>query len=340
MALADRLKDALSRVDPRLLATAERLLRKVPYVRERIDRETDELLGEMEPRLKPYRDAFPAYARLPEQGRPREELLRQVQQMQQQEEARWKEGFVSGAVYHGDEEHIRFLNQVYALCSQANPLHADLWPSVTKFEAEVVSMTARMLGGDAAPSACGSVSSGGTESILLAMKVYRDLARERGIREPEMVVPSSAHAAFDKAAQYFGLRQIKVPVAADLRADVAATRRALTRNTAVVVGSAPGFPHGAIDPIEELSELARSRGIGFHTDACLGGFILPFARKLGYPVPPFDLQLEGVTSISCDTHKFGYAAKGTSVVLYRSEALRHRQFYTATEWPGGLYYSP
>jgi len=261
--------------------------------------------------------------------------------MRRQEESRWKEGFVSGAVYHGDPEHIAFLDQVYALASQSNPLHSDLWPSATKFEAEVVSMTARMLGADAAPGVCGSVSSGGTESILLAMKAYRDQARlERGIQAPEMVVPTSAHAAFDKAAQYFGLKQVKVPVGPDLRADVAATRRALTRNTAVVVGSAPSFPHGAVDPIPELSELARAHGAGFHTDACLGGFLLPFARKLGYPVPAFDFTLPGVTSLSCDTHKYGYAAKGTSVVLYRTEALRHHQFYTATEWPGGLYFSP
>ena len=340
MALADRLKDALSRADPRLLAAAERLLRKVPSVRHRIDRETEDLLAEIEPRLKPYRELFPTYARLPEEGRPHEELLRQVEEMRAREEPRWKEGYASGAVYHGGEEHVRFLDQVSALCSQSNPLHSDLWPSITKFEAEAISMTARMLGGGDAPGACGSVSSGGTESILLAMKAYRDQARARGIRRPEMVVPSSAHAAFDKAAQYFGLRQVKVPVGEDLRADVRATRRALTRNTAVVVGSAPGFPHGAIDPIEELSELARAHGAGFHTDACLGGFLLPWARKLGYPVPAFDFSLPGVTSISCDTHKYGYAAKGTSVVLYRTEALRHHQFFTATDWPGGLYFSP
>src|SRR3954469_17970387 len=232
MALADRLKDALSRVDPRLLSAAEKLLRKVPLVRARIDRETDELLSEIEPTLKPYRGAFPTYPRLPEEGRPREEILDQVDQMRRQEESRWKEGFVSGAVYHGDPDHIAFLNQVYALTSQSNPLHSDLWPSATKFEAEVISMTCRMLGGDAAPGACGSVSSGGTESILLAMKAYRDQGAERGRPEPEMVVPSTAHAAFDKAAQYFGLKQVKVPVGEDLRADVAAPRRALTRNTA------------------------------------------------------------------------------------------------------------
>ncbi|HZI02611.1 MAG TPA: aminotransferase class V-fold PLP-dependent enzyme, partial [Archangium sp.] len=162
----------------------------------------------------------------------------------------------------------------------------------------------------------------------------------KGIIHPEMVAPSSAHPAFDKAAHYFGIKMVRVPVGPDYRADVKATRKAINRNTIVLIGSAPGFPHGVIDPIEELSELARKRGIGFHTDACLGGFVLPWARKLGYPVPGFDFRLPGVTSMSADTHKFGYAAKGTSVVLYRGTALRSYQYFTATEWPGGIYFSP
>jgi len=335
---------ALAKVPAPLLSLMERTLKRIPYLRERIDQETESVLEGLDHALKPYRGELPAFARLPEEGRPKEEILSQMETMRAREEPRWKEGYVSGAVYHGDPEHIRFMEQVYALNSQANPLHSDLWPSVNKFEAEVISMTARMLGaGDASgPSAiCGTVTSGGTESILMAMKAYRDWARsERGIDSPEIVAPNSAHAAFDKAAQYFGMKLVKVPVAEDFRADVKATRRAITRNTAVIVGSAPCFPHGAIDPIDELSELARSRNIGFHTDACLGGFLLPWARRLGYPVPAFDFSLPGVTSISCDTHKYGYAAKGTSVVMYRGEELRHHQYFTITEWPGGLYFSP
>jgi len=260
------------------------------------------------------------------------------------EASRWEDGFVSGAVYHGDEDHIRFLNRVYALNSQSNPLHFDIWPSATKFEAEIVSMTANMLAPQALKpeeSIRGTVSSGGTESILLAIKTYRDWAREKkGIKRPEMVVPTTAHVAFDKAAQYFRVKVKKIPVNADFRADVVAAKKAVNRNTIVMVGSAPGFPHGVIDPIEELSELARKRGIGFHTDACLGGFVLPWAQKLGYDVPPFDFRLPGVTSISVDTHKYGYAAKGTSVVLYRGGELPHYQYFAATEWPGGLYFSP
>jgi glutamate/tyrosine decarboxylase-like PLP-dependent enzyme len=221
-------------------------------------------------------------------------------------------------------------------------LHSDLWPSATKYEAEIVSMVAHLLGADAtADEICGTVSSGGTESILLAMKAYRDWARDRkGITQPEMIMPVTAHAAFEKAAEFFNIKPIRIPVDQNYRADVAAARRALTRNTTVIVGSAPSFPHGMIDPIGELSEIARQHHVGFHTDACLGGFILPFAEKLGYNIPSFDFRLAGVTSLSVDTHKYGYAAKGTSVVLYRGRELRHYQYYTAADWPGGLYFSP
>jgi len=185
------------------------------------------------------------------------------------------------------------------------------------------------------------VSSGGTESILLAMKTYRDWARDKkGITRPEMIVPVTAHAAFDKASQYFKINIRHIPVDENYRANVSAAREAITRNTVVMVGSAPSFPHGMVDPIEDLSELARQRGIGFHTDACLGGFVLPWAERLGYDVPPFDFSLPGVTSISADTHKYGYAAKGTSVILYRGLSLRRYQYFKATDWPGGLYFSP
>lgn len=298
----------------------------------------DEGVSSIERSVKPYRAEFPTYARIPDTGIPRGEVLDEVDRMLERERPRWEEGFASGSVYHGDPRHIAFLNEVYGRSSQANPLHADLWPSVVKFEAEIVAMTADMLGG--VPGVCGTVSSGGTESILLAMKVYRDRAYDRGISKPEMIVPSTVHAAFDKAADYFRIEKITVPVASDGRADVAATEAAITPDTAVIVGSAPCFPNGLIDPIAELAEIARARGIGFHTDACLGGFVLPWAEQLGYPVPPFDFRVPGVTSMSADTHKYGYAAKGTSVVLYRDAGLRHYQYYKTASWAGGLYFSP
>ena len=343
-----RIRRGLSRAGSRALDRLFQRAKRLPLLRERIAREYDKLLGEIRRAAKPYGDELPKTVALPEHGRKRDEVLAQLRMLATRERDRWRDGFVSGAVYHGDDEHIAFLSEIYAGYSQTNPLHADLWPSVVKLEAEIVAMTADMLGaaqvGDDARwpgGVCGVVSSGGTESIMLAMKTYRDWARaERGITKPEVVAPISAHVAFDKAAQSFGIELVRVPVGDDYRADVPAMRRAIGRNTICIVGSAPGFPHGVIDPIEELSELARARNIGFHTDACLGGFILPFARALGWPVPRFDFSLPGVTSISADTHKYGYAAKGTSVVLYRSPQLRRHQYFTATDWPGGLYLSP
>ena len=278
-------------------------------------------LAEIVAALRPYRDEVPTFERLPERGRDRAAVLADLEAMAARERPRWQDGHASGAVYHGDPEHIAFLAQAYALHSQSNPLHVDLWPSTTKFEAEIVAMTADMLGvGRTDDEIAGVVSSGGTESILLAVKAHRDRA---GVERPQLVLPETAHAAFDKAAHYFGVEAVEVPVGPDLRADVAAIERRSTDRTVLVVGSAPSFPHGVIDPIAELSELARARGIGFHTDACLGGFVLPFAERLGHDVAPFDFRLPGVTSMSADTHKYGYAAKGTSVVLYRGAELRH-----------------
>ncbi len=285
--------------------------------------------------LRPYRDLVPTFERLPEQGRERGAVLADLETMAARERPGWADGKASGAVYHGDPEHVAFLATAYALHSQSNPLHVDLWPSATKFEAEIVAMTADMLSGG--EDIAGVVSSGGTESIMLAVKAHRDRV---GMERPQMALPVTAHAAFDKAAQCFGVEAVKVPVGPDMRADVAATEAALTDRTVLVVGSAPSYPHGVIDPIEDLSELARARGIGFHTDACLGGFLLPFASRLGYDVPRFDFRLPGVTSMSADTHKYGYAAKGTSVVLYRGDELRHAQYFAYSDWPGGLYMTP
>jgi sphinganine-1-phosphate aldolase len=303
-----------------------------------------DLMASLDAQLKPYRGEFPSFGKLPEEGLPRDEVAGLVERLAGLEEHRWRDGFASGAVYHGDPGHVAFLNRVYAAQSQSNPLHPDLWPSATKFEAEIVSMTAHMLGAEHAAAdapVVGAVSSGGTESILLAMKAYRDFARERrGIAEPEIVAPVTAHAAFDKAAKFFDMPLVRVGVDKDFKADLAAMGDAVTERTAVVVGSAPGFPHGVIDPIPEIAALAAERGAGCHVDACLGGFIVPWAQRLGYPVPPFDFRLPGVTSMSADTHKYGYAAKGTSVVLYRGKELRQFQFYTVTDWPGGLYLSP
>jgi glutamate/tyrosine decarboxylase-like PLP-dependent enzyme len=339
---ADALIQKLGNLNPKLVAVIEKYLNKLPGVRKEIDKQTDEVMKDLEGSVRPYTSDYTTFKRLPNEGVNRDNILSDMESMAALEKDRWKDGYVSGTVYHGNEEHISFLNKVYATNSQANPLHSDLFPSTSKYEAEIISMTAGMLGADnAEEEICGSVSSGGTESILLAMKTYRDRARvEKNIKRPEMVVPVTAHAAFNKAAQYFNIKLKQVPIGKDFKVDVKAVKRAINSNTIVIVGSAPTFPHGVVDHIEELSSLAAKKKVGLHVDACLGGFMLPWIKQLDYNVPEFDFSLKGVTSMSADTHKYGYAAKGTSVVLYRSLELRRYQYFTITDWPGGLYFSP
>ncbi len=343
----DKLLNLTAKLPKRLHGPLEKVMRKLPGVQKMMDAEYKALLADMEKDLRPYDDMIPPFAQMPDQGLPPEEIMDMMRRMQEQEDGRWRDGYASGAVYHGDPEHIAFMNQVYALHSQTNPLHADLWPSAVKYDAEIVAMTADMLNADEAErlhpgtQVCGSVTSGGTESILMAMKSYRDWARQKkGIKRPNIVIPITAHPAFDKAGEYFGIQVIRTPVGPDYRADVRAMKKAINSNTIALAGSAPAFPHGVIDPIPEMSALAREGGVGFHTDACLGGFIVPWAEKLGYPVPVIDFRLPGVTTISVDTHKYGYTAKGTSVALYRHPGLRRYQYFSVTDWPGGLYASP
>ncbi len=314
----------------------------IPGLSRYIEAQHEGMFAELEESIKPYHQRFPRFKALPDQGLAAPQISAWVREMSSEESRVWEQGFASGSVYHGDREHMALLNEVYALTSQTNPLHSDIWPSINKFEAEIVAMTALMLGADEnAPAPVGgTVTSGGSESIMLAMKTYRDYARQkRGIKHPEAIIPLTAHAAFDKACHYFTIKKISVAVGSDYRASVEAVRLALSRNTIVIVGSAPSFPHGVIDPIAELAALAQQRGIGFHTDACLGGFFLPWVPEK-YQVPAFDFRVPGVSSISADTHKFGYASKGSSVLLFRDGAMRHFQYFVSTEWPGGLYFSP
>ena len=294
--------------------------------------------------LHPYRGELETYTRLPQKGRDRQNILDELRRIARCEDARWETGQVSGTYYHAGKSHFQLLNEAFGLFSHVNILQRDMCPSGTKFEAEIVSMTAGLLNADAVEppgGVCGSITSGGTESIMLPMLAYREWGRaERGITAPEMIVPSTAHPAFDKGAHYFGIKLIKVPVAADLLADVEAIQARITGNTVAIAGTAGNYPHGLIDPLERLSEVALRRRVCMHVDGCYGGFLLPWIERLGYEVPPFDFRLPGVTSMSCDTHKWGYGPKGASVVLYRSKALRRYQYLSATEFPGGNNASP
>ncbi len=276
---------------------------------------------------------------LPQKGKTAENVLSAMADLREND-ARWREGRTWSLVFHAGDEIADLLKQAYTMFFSENGLNPMAFPSLKRFEAEVVAMTADLLGGD--QETVGNMTSGGTESILMAVKTARDWARAKkpSAAEPEMILPATAHPAFEKAAHYFDVRPVRIPVRADFRAHVAAAKAAVSPNTILMAGSAPSYPQGVIDPIAELAQIAQEQGILFHVDACVGGFMLPFVRDLGYPVPDFDFRVPGVTSISVDLHKYAYAAKGSSLILYRDPALRRYQFCVQTDWSGGIYASP
>jgi glutamate/tyrosine decarboxylase-like PLP-dependent enzyme len=292
----------------------------------------------------PYEGRFPVTRGLPESGRPRPEVLAELAAMASEEDAAWETGKVSGTMYAGDHEHYAFLTEAFGRFAHASALQRDLSPSATKFEGEVIAMVLDLMHAPAAPDAdpVGLVTTGGTGSILHALIAYREhAAQARGITRPNLVKPETAHPAFDKGCHLFGIECRTVPVdPATTLVDPARMAAEIDENTIALVGSAGNYPYGTIDPIAELGAVAVEHGVGLHVDACLGGFILPFGEELGYPIPPFDFRVPGVTSISLDTHKYGYALKGSSTVVFRDRALRNSQYFRVIEWSGGKYISP
>jgi glutamate/tyrosine decarboxylase-like PLP-dependent enzyme len=255
------------------------------------------------------------------------------------DDAKWKDGRTFSLVYFAGDEVSALLKEAYGEFIAENGLSPVAFPSLRQMECEVVSMAAALLNGN--EDVAGTMTSGGTESIMMAIKAAREWGKkEKGFKRPHMIVPASAHPAFDKAMHYFDVDYSHAPLLPDFRVDVGAMERLIRPESVLLVGSAPSYPHGVIDDITAIASLAKSKGILCHVDACLGGFFLPFARKLGRAMPAFDFAVDGVTSMSADLHKYGYAAKGASVVLYRSGSLRKHQFFTYAGWNGGLYASP
>lgn len=279
-------------------------------------------------------------ARFPENGTPASELRDQLRS-RRAGDADWRSGRIWSLVYAAGPEHDAVVQDAYREFASENLLGPTAFPSLATMEKEVVWMLLDLLGADP-KTAGGTMTSGGTESIILAVKAYRDRARvERpGITEPEMVVPITAHPAFLKAGNLLGVKAVPVPIDDTFRADPDAFAAAISESTIVGCASAPCFPYGVVDPIDDLAAVTSQRGIGLHIDAALGGFALPFVRDLGHKVPPFDFGVPGVTSITADLHKYGYGPKGSSTVLYRDRALRRYQFSAYTDWPGGVLASP
>ena len=275
---------------------------------------------------------------MPDTGRPADEILHELQEYVAGDPD-YRHGRAWSLVYYLDDAHDDFLASAYRICSSANGLNPGAFRSLKRLETEVIAATARLLHGD--DQVCGVVTSGGTESCLLAVKTYRDLARAtRRVRAPEMILPVTAHVAWFKASEYFDVKVRTLPVGDDFRVSLDRLERMINRNTVLVVGSAPEYPHGLIDPIERMGEIAARRGVPLHVDACVGGFILPFMAMNGVELPRWDYRVPGVTSISADLHKYGYAAKGAATITYRNLELLKHQMFVYEDWPGGIFASP
>jgi glutamate/tyrosine decarboxylase-like PLP-dependent enzyme len=286
-------------------------------------------------------DVFP-HTPIPQRGLARQDVLAQLLAMKKGDQD-WRGGRVFSLVYSAGDEVHELLQDALSLYSAENGLNVLAFPSIGTMQHDIVSNTATLLGADEPESGGdveGYLTSGGTESLLQAVKTARDVARkERGIQRPQVVAAESAHAAFTKAADYFDVELVRVPVGRDFRVDVDALADACTDDTIMVVGSAPTYPQGVVDPIADIAALALERGILCHVDACMGGFLLPFLTQLGRFDEPFDFRVPGVTSISADVHKYGYASKGVSVILYRTHALARHQVFVTSDWLGGFYAS-
>ena len=293
----------------------------------------------------PYADRFPVLRGLPSEGRARTAIVDELRELATQEDKAWETGKCSGTMYCGDHDHYAFMNEVFGLFGHMNILQRDMCPSATRFEGEIIAMTLDLMHADAADSAdtgpVGMVTTGGTGSILHSVLAYRESAHARGIDRPSIVKPETGHPAFDKACHLVGVEMRHAAVDPETaQADLDSVRSLIDDTTVAMIGSACNYGYGTIDPIGEMGQLALERDIGLHVDGCLGGFILPWGEQLGYDIPPFDFRVPGVTTISADTHKYAYGFKGTSVLLFRDQALRNGQYFYLTDWTGGKYCSP
>ncbi|EWC47596.1 hypothetical protein DRE_03216 [Drechslerella stenobrocha 248] len=323
-----------------LRSAAYGIILQAPGVKGKVKAQLDDATAKLEDKMVVRDPNLARYLALPKNGLTPEKIKEELEKLAQLKHADWEGGQVSGAVYHGGSDLLDLQTDCMRMFSVSNPLHPDVFPGVRKMEAEVVAMILSMF--NAPPGGAGVTTSGGTESILMACLSARNKAYvEKGVTEPEIIIPKTAHAAFDKAGYYFKIKVHHVELdPVTYKVDLKRVARLINYNTIMLVGSAPNFPHGIIDDIQGLSRLALRKKIPLHVDACLGSFIVPFLEKAGFKSEPFDFRLKGVTSISCDTHKYGFAPKGNSTLVYRNSQLRAYQYYVNTHWTGGIYASP
>jgi len=274
---------------------------------------------------------------LPPKGIPAPQVFDELESLRA-DDVDWRNGKVFSLAYYAGPQAIAVAEDAYRRFSGENALSTDAFPSLRIMQQDVLSMVGPWLG--AHKDSAGFMTSGGTESILMVVKAARDqFAQTRGVTTPNIVLPTSAHAAFEKACHYFGVESRRSAVGQDWRADIAAMERLIDDNTVMLVASAPQYPQGVVDDVTGIAALASSRGINCHVDACMGGVTLAYLVKLGLPIPAWNLSVSGVTSISVDLHKYGYTSKGASVVMYSSKSLRAHQGFFTDNWLGGMYAS-
>lgn len=340
-------------------------LKKIPGISGLVQSEKEKIYKKLQDQVYGQRygdgESVPKFTELPAKPFTFDECMETIEKIDSRDEKyAYEDTKLSGAVYFKNKEHADFQTKVYARFIATNIIHADQYPSVARMDAELISMTASMVkdpAGKVIP--CGSVTSGGSESILCAMKASRDwwlannsyglfrnflttLPWRKSSNLPEIIIADSAHAAYIKAVDYYNLKMVTIRCddTTGFRLTADAVKKKITANTAIIICSAPSYPHGVFDDIEGIGKLAAERGIAVHVDACLGGYVIPFAKEAGFDRPAMHFGIEGVTSMSLDTHKYGLAHKGTSVVLYRHKEIRKHQFTSVTDWTGGLYISP
>jgi glutamate/tyrosine decarboxylase-like PLP-dependent enzyme len=272
--------------------------------------------------------------KISQKGMSQEEIFERLEAFRK-DDLKWQEGRAFGYVFDPGKDVMAVAKKAYTAFLSENGLDFTVFQSLQRLEKELAAFGAQHLGGD--ENVVGNFSSGGTESIILAVKAARDYYREKkpGIKQPEMILPTTAHAAFHKAAHYLDVKVVAVgvdPQTFKVHADQ--VRQAITENTIMLVGSAPSYAQGVIDPIKDLSDIAIEKNLWLHTDACMGGFLLPYFKRLGEPVPDFDFSVPGVSSISMDLHKYAYSPKGASLVLYRNKDLRRYQIFACSNWIG------
>ncbi|MFN3604017.1 MAG: pyridoxal phosphate-dependent decarboxylase family protein [Leptonema sp. (in: bacteria)] len=275
---------------------------------------------------------------LPKKGLNPKQLFNFFQETEKAD-TKWNSGKLFGYVFDPTEKYRKFPEKILLKYYHKSGLDFTVFPSLLKIEQEIIDFSIRHLNGD--ENCCGSFTSGGTESILLAVKTARDYTlSKKNIKEPEILLPITAHPAFHKAARYFGLKTKLISLNKDLKVNLQELEQSINQNTIMIVGSAPSYTYGILDPIPDMAQIAKKYGLFFHVDACMGGFFLPFLKKLNIAIPNFDFSIEGVSSISMDFHKFAYAPKGSSVILYRNKEIRKYQIFSCANWIGYTMINP